>query len=219
MSRPVKDIRLAFQCPVKWDQMSPSANGRHCEFCSKEVVDFTNKTREEFQFIAFEKQGDLCGRFKTKQLAEPVSGSVWKRMAASLALLAGPFSFHLLAQTNTTSPEKPDTVHETEILGNVSYEMPTYKGGIDSLKSFLNRNIHYKEGSPVGKVFASFYVDKSGKVSEVKILKGLSKEIDAEVKRAVEMLQFEPVNYYPEGRIKYNLPVSFGTDCKKESAH
>jgi hypothetical protein len=60
--------------------MTPDATGRFCSSCTKNVVDFTNKSTEEIQQFFIENSGTkVCGRFKNEQvnrLAIPISRSV-----------------------------------------------------------------------------------------------------------------------------------------------
>jgi len=64
-------IRIPEPCHEDWDAMTKNEQGRHCQVCSKTVVDFTNKSSEEIgSFIAENASTKLCGRFKTTQLDE-----------------------------------------------------------------------------------------------------------------------------------------------------
>lgn len=63
----LKNVALSFICNEDWDSMTPSANGRHCSVCNKEVVDFTGKSAQAFAQAMEDANGKLCGRFKTKQ--------------------------------------------------------------------------------------------------------------------------------------------------------
>ncbi len=64
-------IRIPEPCHEDWDAMTKNEQGRHCQVCSKTVVDFTNKSSEEIgAIIAENASSKLCGRFKTTQLDE-----------------------------------------------------------------------------------------------------------------------------------------------------
>lgn len=64
---PIKDVALKFICNENWEKMHPVEGGRHCDVCNKKVVDFTNKTQNDFTRAWQEADGKLCGRFKAKQ--------------------------------------------------------------------------------------------------------------------------------------------------------
>ncbi|RYY07713.1 MAG: TonB family protein, partial [Sphingobacteriaceae bacterium] len=80
----------------------------------------------------------------------------------------------------TRTNEKGDVVKY-----RVKEALPTYENTLDGFSRYLSRTLHYPESQMPqdlqGNVIASFVVDQSGSVSNIKILKGLSKEIDKEV--------------------------------------
>lgn len=62
-------ITIPKPCNEDWNEMSPTEKGRFCDVCTKEVVDFTNKTSEEIQkYFVEKKDKKVCGRFKNEQL-------------------------------------------------------------------------------------------------------------------------------------------------------
>ncbi|MCW3072982.1 MAG: hypothetical protein JWP69_51 [Flaviaesturariibacter sp.] len=69
MSKKLK-LSIPEPCHEEWEGMSPSAQGRFCGSCQKEVIDFS--TMSTAQILAFFKQpkGAVCGRFDREQLAE-----------------------------------------------------------------------------------------------------------------------------------------------------
>jgi len=70
--RPIENISLYFVCDKDWDKMMPCNSGRHCSDCDRIVIDFTNKSVEELH-EAFEKEGQVCGRFYQPQLSKTPS--------------------------------------------------------------------------------------------------------------------------------------------------
>lgn len=65
-------IHIPNPCHEDWDQMSPEGSGRFCSSCSKIVVDFTSMTDDEVRNYLLQHKGHhTCGRFYTKQLAQP----------------------------------------------------------------------------------------------------------------------------------------------------
>jgi hypothetical protein len=63
----ITNVELKFICNENWDKMHPVDGGRHCDVCNKKVVDFTNKSQNDFTRAWQEADGKLCGRFKAKQ--------------------------------------------------------------------------------------------------------------------------------------------------------
>ncbi len=104
-------------------------------------------------------------------------------------------------------------------------KQPVYPGGIANFYKFLSNEIKYPEiavkNKTEGKVFASFIVEIDGKLTDVRITRGLSKETDAEAKRVLEKSpKWEPgIASGQPVRVRYNINVNFnlnnkGTDKK-----
>lgn len=101
-------------------------------------------------------------------------------------------------------------IDDTELFIN-------FPGGTKALAKYLKENFHYPDSAVKskieGKVYVGFIVDEKGKLSEIKIVKGLCPEIDKEVIRVLsEMPNWE----WDKGeapnkktRIKMTLPISF----------
>jgi hypothetical protein len=62
-------IRIPEPCHEDWNGMTKNEQGRHCQACSKTVIDFTDKEPEEIEaYLTANASTKLCGRFKTTQL-------------------------------------------------------------------------------------------------------------------------------------------------------
>lgn len=67
------DIHIPAPCHENWEKMLPAEQGRHCEVCSKTVIDFTNKQPSEIiRHIQENSSRKICGRFNKSQLTQPV---------------------------------------------------------------------------------------------------------------------------------------------------
>lgn len=94
-------------------------------------------------------------------------------------------------------------------------QMPKYPGGEKAMLSYLSNNITYpatakKEGIQ-GRVFVNFIIEKDGRVSEVKILRGIGGGCDEEALRVVSsMPDWEPGMQSGKAvRVSFNLPIKF----------
>ncbi len=74
MSRKLDDSHFAFKCPMKWDDMDASANGRFCHRCSKEVFDLTNCSLDEVRTLQ-KRHGSLCGFIQAAAVAATLSSA------------------------------------------------------------------------------------------------------------------------------------------------
>ena len=68
-------------------------------------------------------------------------------------------------------------------------EAPSYRGGWDSLKEFMKRNLRYPRGARAnGIVDASFIIEPDGSMTDVRILRGINQAYDLEAKRVIQIL-------------------------------
>lgn len=75
---------------------------------------------------------------------------------------------------------------------NFVEKMPEFPGGEKEVVKFLSKTMVYPEKARKkdehGKVIVQFVVSKTGKVENAKVLKGVSKELDAEALRVINLL-------------------------------
>ncbi len=94
-----------------------------------------------------------------------------------------------LSAQQTNNPKNSTAEKEMTV---VVEEMPSFPGGEVARMKFLAENINYPEEAMKNKiqgtVSVSFNVSKSGKVSGVKIYKGIGGGCDEEVKRVVKLM-------------------------------
>ncbi len=95
-------------------------------------------------------------------------------------------------------------------------EMPEFPGGKLALRKFLAENVKYpeiaKKNKVEGTVFIKFVVDKTGKVGDAVIQKGISESIDKEALRVVKMLPPFKKPGYNNGKpvdVYFSIPITF----------
>ncbi|MCG3166956.1 MAG: hypothetical protein POELPBGB_02739 [Bacteroidia bacterium] len=97
-------------------------------------------------------------------------------------------------------------------------EMPQYPGGNEALKKHIRDNIKYpqtaKEQAVSGTVYISYVVNAAGKVTNVKVWKSVSKDLDNEAVRVVSSLKdFTPGKQ--DGKqvsVQMTVPVKFSLE-------
>ncbi len=98
----------------------------------------------------------------------------------------------------------------------VAVEQPAeFPGGMAALMRWLNNNMRYPEAAQQndiqGRVHVNFVVEKDGSIANVKIAKGVDKDLDREALRVVKkMPKWQPgKNNGVAVRSYFNLPVTF----------
>jgi len=93
--------------------------------------------------------------------------------------------------------------------------MPEFPGGDLGLMKYIQKNVKYpaiaKEYNITGKVYVSFIVDKSGSVTNAKIVRGVDKNLDAEALRVVKSLpKYKPGKQRGKAvRVMFTIPINF----------
>lgn len=128
------------------------------------------------------------------------------------ALLGGAGKISLLLDS------KPDTacfLDGNEKIYMKVNEMPYFPGGIDGLRNFCSKNMHYPKNvltdNKAGIVHIGFIVGKDGTLRKARVVKSAGKELDEEALRVVQIMpSWEP------GKLKgkkvpvyFVLPLSF----------
>ncbi|MBC6697427.1 energy transducer TonB [Hymenobacter puniceus] len=174
---PILNVHLQ-PCSENWQQMMPTAQGRHCASCQRTVVDFTDKTQTDLEAARdAAPNGRLCGRFRAEQLAHPprlrpklrrflvalvlvcglglTSGEAWAQVRkVELNTRFKPTTELQLLTPEDFSPlslteaGQQPKQHEQIFLGIYVEQMPSFPGGQDSLTAYLKRNLHYPDSTP-----------------------------------------------------------------------
>ncbi|MFB6318257.1 TonB family protein [Saccharicrinis sp. FJH54] len=102
-------------------------------------------------------------------------------------------------------------------------KMPEYPGGAKAMMEFLSKNINYppeaRKNGIQGRVYVNFIINRKGEVSNVKIIRGVDPELDAEALRVVKsMPDWTPGEQRGKAvNVAYNLPINFALgEGKKE---
>jgi periplasmic protein TonB len=136
------------------------------------------------------------------------------RASCVLLFLALPFSgFSQIRQAHKSvavADEKEDSVSL-----NRNDKQPEFKGGYEAMMRFINKQQKYpraaKKARVEGTVYISFVVDKDGSVTDVKTIRGIHPDCDAEAERVVKLFP----NWHPailNGRpvpVRFSLPIKF----------
>ena len=95
---------------------------------------------------------------------------------------------------------------------------PSYPGGEKAMKEFIADNLRQPQGEKdkEGRVVVSFFVERDGALTDLKISRSLSPACDAEALRVIKaMPRWIPGKQYMNGygrvpeRVRYNVPITF----------
>lgn len=131
-----------------------------------------------------------------------------------IVLLASAFTFTCNAQKDSKIIK--DSTNNKHLPSDYYESMPSFHGGDAKLMNYIKKNINYpledKAKGIEGKVIVRFTVTKTGKIKDVTILRGISKQIDEEAIRVVNALPDFIPGTLAKGKpadIEYTLPIVF----------
>jgi len=129
----------------------------------------------------------------------------------SISVCAGATNATALAEAGNDQEQSVYDLPQLE-----AEEMPEYPGGVSAMMTFIQENMKYPEEAKnaglEGRVLCSFIIDKTGKVTEVKVVRSSgTQSLDDEAVRVVSLMPHwtpgkvkgEPV------RVMYTIPLVF----------
>ena len=120
-------------------------------------------------------------------------------------------------------PNDKPVIQDGEVF-TVVEEMPQFPGGMAEAMKFLAKNINYPVESQKtkieGRVIVQFVVKENGKVADIKVMRGVSPELDAEAIRVVGLMP-DWIPGKQRGKavdVKFTMPIMFrlSTPAPKE---
>jgi TonB family protein len=146
-----------------------------------------------------------------KNTTSLIQNSVLKPVIQSVGIILEPAKHDRTSKSPSEKEEKPLLVVEKN---------PEFPGGYAEMQKFLRDNIEYpssaKEDEIQGTVFVQFIVNKTGKISNTRILRGIGQAYDEEAIRVVnEMPDWLPGKQ--NGRdvpVLFQIPVKFYLQSK-----
>ena len=134
--------------------------------------------------------------------------SICKVMVSLFIVLACNES-EMMAQTQKDGYVDEDRVYD------VVDQMPQFPGGFEKLKKFIEENRRYPKSLQArgiqGRVVVTFVVEKTGKISRAKVVRGVDPALDKEALRVIrKMPQWIPGKMCGKNvDVRYTMPVDF----------
>ncbi len=110
--------------------------------------------------------------------------------------------------------EEEEEAAEEEIFTIVETN-PSFPGGDAKMYAYLGKNMNYpniaQDNNIQGRVYVSFVVEKNGKITDVRVLRGIGGGCDEEAIRVVKsMPTWSPGKQRGKAvRVRFNLPIVF----------
>ena len=132
-------------------------------------------------------------------------------------VIAGDDEHSWKASTATVpdNPAKDNMKPDKNGVYQIVEEMPQFPGGEKALMEYIAKNLTYpqeaRDKGVEGRVFIGMVIEKDGSVSNVKVLRGISQECDAEAVRVISSLpKWKPGKMKGEPvQVSYQIPINF----------
>ncbi|OPZ29966.1 MAG: transport protein TonB [Bacteroidetes bacterium ADurb.BinA174] len=125
-------------------------------------------------------------------------------------LIALPLALLLVAGNSVYAQNQKGDEIFTEVE-----KFPEFPGGNEAFMKFLAENIMYpviaQENNEQGRVVANFVVEKDGRISNIKVIRGVTAGLDAEAMRLLNsMPDWQPGEHKGQpARVRFTLPIVF----------
>jgi TonB family protein len=139
-------------------------------------------------------------------------GEINKRIVYTYDLKNTPDGIHKKGLLLADIEEYVEEARTKDDVYMIVENMPEFPGGYEAMKTFLRENLKYPSGTnKEGTVYVSMVIDKDGKVTDTKIIKGIDPVLDAAAAKAVSMLpNWKPGTQNGRAvRTRYNIPFRF----------
>ena len=129
-----------------------------------------------------------------------------------LVIVIAPARANAQDKREKTTQTRKDTAPDDKVY-EVCEQMPIFEGGDAALLKYLRENLKYpdktKDRGVQGRLVIGFIVEKDGSLTDVKVLRPVDIDLDAEVLRVVKgMPKWIPGRHNGQRvRVRYLLPI------------
>ena len=208
------------------------------EYEADEAVINENVDVKQYQLLLIRKSvGDqlfsMANSFNYQSLKKRIrmmtinKSSRWNKLRALAAVPVIALALLAFANPETDTAElvvvayQQDKTESDQVYKSVE-QMPQFPGGEAAMMRYLSQNIKYPPSAAKnnieGRVILQFVVEKDGQIGEVKIVRSVDPELDAEAVRVIKtMPKFIPGRQ--DGKpvaVWYTIPISFKLQGKPE---
>jgi TonB family protein len=195
-----------------------------------------NRSKINFQFTdttaieAVNQYKDNCDRKSATYFAEPLGNladleTLSSKLLGSITIYrdqrdsirmpvsrnAETFREHIgcLREVLNVIPPEDTAIYETV------EQIAEFPGGLNTMNAFIRKNLTYPPGprrmGVDGTVYVQFIITNTGKLTEIKVIRGVHKDIDAEAMRVIMMMpMWQPARHRGKPVFsRYVLPIRF----------
>ncbi|MBX2818430.1 MAG: energy transducer TonB [Rhodothermaceae bacterium] len=113
-------------------------------------------------------------------------------------------------QKDIPPPAETNNADADDEVFMIVEQMPKLIGGLASIQSNIKYPVEAKKAGIEGRVFIQFVVDKTGRVLNPVVVRGIGGGCDEEAVRAVSQARFEPgMQREQKVNVKMSLPITF----------
>jgi TonB family protein len=143
-------IKISEPCHENWQKMNQNDKGRHCEKCSKTVIDFTTKSRGEIMIYLLENPNEkTCGRlfrnqfeFKEEDIPVLLNALSKPRFSRNAFLILALVCASLSSCTNEKSNHGQNQTKKNSVKVNINE-------GIDSLNTYADTSSENQKNNSI----------------------------------------------------------------------
>lgn len=144
-----------------------------------------------------------------------------------------PYLENLPDATTLSRAQERELLYNHKLQFRGTYDLvdvqPRPEGGMKEFYKYINQNLQYPEDARMarieGKVFVMFMIDKTGAITNVRVVKGIGESCDAEAARVIQnsskwsipKKNGKPVKVRMILPITFKLPTLEGTTMKRKS--
>jgi protein TonB len=122
-----------------------------------------------------------------------------------------------IAAIGTANAQQPQssTASDDDVIFSIVEKEAQFPGGHDAMMKFIVKNVKYPqtaiENKIEGTVYVEFVIEKNGEITNVKVIRNVSPELDEEAVRVVsKMPKWKPATLRGKTvRCRFRLPIRF----------
>ena len=173
-----------------------------------------------FSFVGMQAQSVIVPKGGAKSMVVSMKDDV-QNLDEVMVVGYAAYEDEVVEAKSIKLPKEEKKENEEQVIFQVVEEMPNFPGGMNECMKFLARNIKYpvlaQEAKIEGRVIVQFVVDRDGSVNDIKVVRSISPQLDAEAVRVIGLMpKWNPGKQRGKAvAVKYTMPIQFRLDKPK----